>query len=162
MKPYSVNDVADYIIMSLNSDENFSLINLKLQKLVYYVQAWYLGIKKEIFMSARFEAWVHGPVCRQLYDRFKTSKSLYSHIGIEEVINKQAKETLKEEDVEFIDYILENYARFSGSQLEVMTHNEKPWIEARKGAAPMDRCENEITVDSMRKFYGEKYDEIPN
>jgi len=162
MKPYDVNDVADYIIMSLNSDESFSLINLKLQKLVYYVQAWCLGIQSVPFMSGRFEAWVHGPVCRPLYDRFKDSKSLYAYIGVEDVRNRNAKAIFEQEDVEFMDYILENYARFSGTQLEAMTHSEKPWIDARKGAAPMDKCENEITQDSMREFYGKKYSEIPN
>lgn len=162
MKPYEVNDVADYIILSLNGDESFSLINLKLQKLVYYVQAWCLGITGEPFLNGRFEAWVHGPVCRPLYDRFKASKSLYALIGIEDVINKNAKDSFDKEDIEFMDYILENYARFSGAQLEAMTHNEKPWIDARKDKSPMDRCDNEITVDSMREFYGKKYSEIPN
>lgn len=162
MKPYNVNDVADYIIMSLNSDESFSLINLKLQKLVYYIQAWCLGIKQEPFLNGRFEAWVHGPVCRPLYDRFKDTKSLYAYIGIEDVLNKSVRDVFDCEDIEFMDYILENYARFSGTQLEAMTHCEKPWIEARKGAAPMDKCENEITIESMREFYGKKYGEIPS
>lgn len=162
MRPYPVNDVADYIILSLNSDESFSLINLKLQKLVYYIQAWCLGIKGDAFLSGRFEAWVHGPVCRPLYDRFKDTKSLYAVVDVSDVLNKNAKSVFEKDDAEFIDYILENYARFSGSQLEAMTHSEKPWIDARKGVAPMDRCENEITIESMRDFYGKKYNEIPN
>lgn len=162
MRPYPVNDVADYIILSLNGDESFSLINLKLQKLVYYIQAWCLGINGDVFLNGRFEAWVHGPVCRPLYDRFKDSKSLYAVIDVNDVINKDAKSVFEKDDAEFIDYILENYARFSGSQLEAMTHSEKPWIDARKGVAPMDRCENEITIESMRDFYGKKYNEIPD
>lgn len=161
MKPYDVNDVADYIILSLNSDESFSLINLKLQKLVYYIQAWSLGINKEAFLKGKFEAWVHGPVCRPLYERFKNNKSLYSVISTDDILNKNVKDCIAIEDSEFIDYILENYARYSGTQLETMTHNEQPWIEARKNCAPMDRCENEITVESMRSYYGKKYDEIP-
>ncbi len=160
MKPYNVNDVADYIIMSLNSDESFPLINLKLQKLVYYVQAWHLGIHGQAFLSGKFEAWVHGPVCRPLYERFKESKSLYSVIGVDDVLNKEIQNSFDDIDKEFMNYILENYARFSGTQLEAMTHNEKPWIEARKNITPMERCENEITKDSMQKFYGEKYKQI--
>lgn len=162
MRPYSVNDVADYIILSLNGDESFSLINLKLQKLVFYIQAWCLGINGNAFLNGSFEAWVHGPVCRPLYDRFKDSKSLYAVIDVDDVINKDVKSVFEKDDAEFIDYILENYARFSGSQLEAMTHSEKPWIDARKGVAPMDRCENEITIESMRDFYGKKYKEIPD
>lgn len=160
-KPYSVNDVADYVIMSLNGDERFTLINLKLQKLIYYIQAWCLGINKERFMDARFEAWVHGPVCRELYDRFKDTKSLYATIGLEDVKNKNAKDCIAPDDIVFIDYILENYARFSGSQLEAMTHNEKPWINARGNVAPMEKCDGVITDESMLTYYGKKYNEIP-
>ena len=75
--------------MSLNGDESFSWINLKLQKLIYYIQAWSLGINKEPMMNARFEAWVHGPVCRQLYERFKSTKSLYSVISKEDIENSE-------------------------------------------------------------------------
>lgn len=46
MKPYDVNTVADYMIQRLNVDEEINLINLKLQKLLYYLQAWSLGIHK--------------------------------------------------------------------------------------------------------------------
>lgn len=162
MKPYNVNDVADYIILSLNSDEQYCLINLKLQKLVYYVQAWSLGINKEPFMEGRFEAWVHGPVCRQLYERFKDTKSLYALMDNKDVLNNNVFNTIAKEDAEFIDYILENYARFAGTQLEAMTHSEAPWIEARGNAYPMERCHNEITQESMLKFYGHKYDTMPD
>lgn len=161
MKPYDVNTVADYVIMSLNGDESFSLINLKLQKLMYYIQAWSLGINKVAMMNARFEAWVHGPVCRQLYDRFKSTKSLYSVITKGDILNKNAADEIASEDREFINYILENFARYSGTQLETMTHSELPWIEARRGIGPMEHCENQISDDTMRAFYGKRYEEIP-
>lgn len=161
MKPYDVNTVADYVIMSLNGDESFSLINLKLQKLMYYIQAWSLGINKVAMMNARFEAWVHGPVCRQLYDRFKSTKSLYSVITKGDILNKNAADEIASEDREFINYILENFARYSGTQLESMTHSELPWIEARRGIGPMEHCENQISDVTMRAFYGKRYEEIP-
>lgn len=48
----SIHDVADYIISRVKSeDENASLINLKLQKLLYYVQAWSYGINKKRISS---------------------------------------------------------------------------------------------------------------
>lgn len=81
MKPYDINTIADYIILRLTSDEENTLINLKLQKLLYYLQAWSLGINNERFLNCEFEAWVHGPVSRDLYNRFKASKTLYSFIS---------------------------------------------------------------------------------
>lgn len=74
---YDINDVADYVILRLNQDEeNNLLINLKLQKLLYYIQAWSLAIRGRIFFEGEFQAWVHGPVSPTLYNRFKTNKSL--------------------------------------------------------------------------------------
>ncbi|MEY8687570.1 Panacea domain-containing protein [Bacteroides sp. AN502(2024)] len=160
MKPYDVNIVADYIILRLNADEKMSLINLKLQKLLYYLQAWALGINKERFMDTSFEAWVHGPVCRTLYDRFKNTKSLYSFISSDDVNDKTPETEIEREDIIFINYILDNYAGFSGAELEAMTHEEQPWIEARKGMDPMQGCNKEISEELMQEYYGKRWEEI--
>ncbi len=158
MKPYDVNLVADYIITQLNSDEIFSLINLKLQKLLYYIQGWSLGISNEKFLNCSFEAWVHGPVCRQLYDRFKTTKNLYSIITPDDrIFTDKDLDFICKEDKEFINYILENYAGFSGAELESMTHAEKPWLETRGDLAPMQACHKEISNEIMKDFFGEKW-----
>lgn len=157
MKVYDVNVVADYAILRLNTDEEMSVINLKLQKLVYYIQAWSLGIHDRRLIDCDFEAWAHGPVCRVLYDRFKGSKNLYSFITREDVMYKDPMSLIDNGDLEFIDYILDNYGGFTGSRLESMTHREAPWIEARGNAKPMESCYNVISEDSMRKYYGERW-----
>ena len=161
MKPYNINLIADYIIMRLTSDEENTLINLKLQKLLYYLQAWSLGINNERFLNCKFEAWVHGPVCRELYNRFRASKTLYSFISKDDVDkNETSYMCIDEEDRSFINYILDNYAGFSGTELEVMTHKEQPWIEARHGIGPMESCNEVISEDTMRDFYGKKWNEM--
>lgn len=157
MRPYPVNVVADSILLKLNADEDCYIVNLKLQKLVYYVQAWNFGKNGDAFMTGDFEAWVHGPVNRELYDRFKDSKSLYSLIGKEDLIDGDAISKLSDEDSEFIDLILDNYASFNPADLERMTHNETPWQEARKGYGPLDRCTNTISNELMMKYYGERW-----
>ena len=136
------------------------LINLKLQKLLYYVQAWSLGILKVKFINTKFEAWVHGPVCRDLYDRFKTNKTLYSPISVDDIIIQNPEELIDEEDIKFINFILENYAGFSGAELETMTHNESPWKETRQGLSPMQSSHKEIKDDLMKTYYGAKWEKI--
>lgn len=160
MKPYPINDVVDSILLKLNADEDCYVVNLKLQKLVYYVQAWSYGIRNEAFANCDFEAWVHGPVCREIYNRFKETKTLFSFIGKSDVMNHKAISSLQKEDSEFIDMILDNYAGFNASDLERMTHSEQPWQDARKGYAPTDRCTNVITPQSMKTYYGDKWKEI--
>ena len=157
---YDVNLVADYVILRLNTDEDMSVINLKLQKLVYYIQAWSLGINNRRMIDCEFEAWAHGPVARDLYNRFKSSKNLYSFITKDDVINDDPMSQIDRKDIGFIDYILDNYGGFTGSRLEAMTHEELPWITARNGAKPMESCHNIITEDSMKQYYGKRWKEL--
>src|SRR5208337_5606073 len=58
----SVHDVAAYILKKLGP-----LTTWKLQKLVYYSQAWSLVWDEKPLFSARIEAWANGPVIRELY-----------------------------------------------------------------------------------------------
>lgn len=159
MRPYPVNIVADSILQKLNADEDCYVVNLKLQKLVYYVQAWNFGKNRDAFINGSFEAWIHGPANRELYERFRETKSLYSLIGKEDIINKDAINVLAPEDSEFVDLILDNYASYNASDLERMTHCEDPWIIARKGLGPLERGTRIITPESMIEYYGKRWAE---
>jgi uncharacterized phage-associated protein len=151
---YNINDIADYIILKLKvEDEGSFFNNLKLQKLLYYVQAWYLAFYNKPIFDAKFQAWVHGPVCKIIFDRFKNTKSIYSEITINDIINKDAINILAEEDRKHIDLIIEHYGHFSGTDLEYISHQEEPWISARKGFSPIERCEVEIDEDLMGSYY---------
>lgn len=152
-----MNDVADSILLKLNADEDCYVVNLKLQKLVYYVQAWNFGKNSDAFIKGDFEAWVHGPANRDLYERFRETKSLYSLIGKEDIINGDAINVLDPEDSEFIDLILDNYASFNAPDLERMTHKEDPWLNARKGLGPLERGTKIITPESMIEYYGKRW-----
>lgn len=161
IKTYDINDVADYIILQATAEETHpSLTNLKLQKLLYYVQAWSYGIHQRPFFSEneQFQAWIHGPVNRTIYDRFEPTKLLYSELTMSD--RRQDAKDLDDEGKEFVDFILENYMKFTGVQLEAMTHREDPWIQAREGIAPTARCEKIISPDAMVKFYGKRWKEI--
>ena len=152
---YDIDDVADYVIIQAKGDgEQTPLSNLKLQKLLYYIQAWSLGIRNRIFFEGEFQAWVHGPVNRHIYDRF-SNKYLYSEIDLDCCKNKNP--TFREEDTEFLNYILDNYLKYSGFELEAMTHKEQPWLEARAGVPFSQRCETVISEQSMRDFYGKQW-----
>jgi uncharacterized phage-associated protein len=151
---YTTNQVADYIIFKFKED---NLTNLKLQKLLYYVQAWSLAIRGTRFIDCKFEAWVHGPVCRELYNRFK---GLYTFVSLSTEDYEGIVSAISEKDRGFIDFILDNYGGFSGSELEAMSHDEAPWQEARKGCKQYEASNKEISEESMKKYYGEKWKSI--
>ncbi len=148
----TLNDAADYILLkTLEGGESVS--HLKLQKLVYYSQAWHLALYKRQLFSGRFQAWVHGPVSRDLYDRFRGTKSLYTAMSVNDITPGFDLEALPPEERSHLDEVLEVYAKFTGSQLEDMSHAEEPWIKARKGYSPGDRCENYIDEGLMTQYF---------
>ncbi len=152
----SINDVCDFIIVKVAGDEAAPLNLLKLQKLVYYAQAWHLAIHDKPLFEGRFQAWVHGPLNRALFDRFAAQKTLYSAVDTSDIQADFDMNRVPVESQRFLDTVLDEYAGLTGSQLEEMTHNEQPWIEARQGYRPSQRCEKEISQETMRRFYRQR------
>lgn len=153
-KMLTLNDCADYIITKASADN--SLSHLKLHKLAYYAQAWHLAFFDRRLFDGAFEAWVHGPVSRPLYQRFNTTKFMYSAITTADVLPWFNLEKLLEtstSELAHVDEVLEVYAGLTGSQLERMTHDEDPWIEARGGISPSAGCQNVIAETTMKSFY---------
>ena len=67
---YNVLDVSRYIINYCN--ENYYLIsNLKLQKILYFVQAFFLEAKNEECFREEIESWDFGPVVPEVYREYR-------------------------------------------------------------------------------------------
>jgi uncharacterized phage-associated protein len=141
-----LNAVADYIL-AVASDSGEPVSNLKLQKLVYYAQAWSLALRSEPMFPEKVKAWVHGPVVPQLYHRFTE----YGHLPIPE--DPERPTSLTDEERDLLDDVLEVYLGFSSWDLERLTHSEEPWIEARTGTPPDEPSDAEIAPATMAAFY---------
>ncbi|PSF14419.1 Panacea domain-containing protein [Marinobacter shengliensis] len=149
----NIHDLCDYIIVKVNAGGE-ALDNLKLQKLMYYCQAWYAAFNDgQKLVESDFQAWVHGPVSREIFDRFRDTKTLYSSVGECDVRKGFSFDSLGESEKLLIDNVLNVYVKFSGAELEQMTHMEDPWLEARNGYSPAQRCEVPISVKSMGDYY---------
>ena len=143
----TVFDVAKYIVDRLGEIDTW-----KLQKLVFYSQAWSLVWDEKPLFESKFEAWANGPVCRDLYNRHK---GMYA-VGPDTPIWSDAHpENMTESEKETVDSVLEYYGERPGYWLRELTHLEDPWIQARGDTPLMDHCENEITHEMMRLYYGE-------
>jgi uncharacterized phage-associated protein len=122
------------------------LTNLKLQKLVYYTQAWYLGINGTPLFKDDFQAWIHGPVIPSLYQRFKK-------FGFNDITEQPPKVSCPETIIGHIQEVLKVYSGYSAYQLEQMTHNEDPWKLARKGIPDDANSKATIKKTDMKVFY---------
>jgi uncharacterized phage-associated protein len=137
-----VHDVAAYIISKVRPVDS-----MKLQKLLYYSQAWSLVWDGRPLFASKIEAWANGPVVR---DVFKTYQGQYK-ISIALAGDKTG---LKPVEKDTIDAVLGFYGKKDGFFLSELTHRERPWMEARKGIAPGEKSDKEITLAAMRDYYG--------
>lgn len=137
----TAKDVAQYII-----EKTGKITTIKLQKLVYYCQAWSLVWDDKPLFDDEIQAWANGPVVPSL---FQAHKGLYSVDSIpganSAALSKEQKET--------IDAIVRDYGGKSSQWLVDLTHLEDPWKDARGNCRPGERCVNVITLDSMANYY---------
>jgi uncharacterized phage-associated protein len=141
---HSLN-VAKFIIQKAKSPVS----NLKLQKLLYYVQGWHLGIYGEPVFSQPIQAWIHGPVVPYVFGKFKEYKWISIPPDPTTVVLTQNLET-------HVVKVLNAYQHLTAAQLEAISHKEAPWLEARKGLAPTQPSTAEITHASMKRYFGRK------
>ncbi len=137
----SVHDVAAYILKKQGT-----MTAMKLQKLLYYCQAWSLVWDDKPIFRARIEAWANGPVVPSVYARHRGKFELSDWEGNPGALTQSERET--------VDAILGYYGNRSSLVLSQLTHNERPWLEARRGLAPGDRGKQEITHSAMAEYYG--------
>jgi len=151
-KKNTYQDIANYFL-AISNDIGEPITNLRLQKLVYYAQAWYLANHSKPLFKEDFEAWVHGPVIPKLYQKYK--KYGFSPIQ-ENIILEEVEKKFNPEIIKFLDKVYKVYMQYNTYQLEMMTHRENPWIKARKNHAPDEKCSVVIPKNEMEKYYGKK------
>jgi uncharacterized phage-associated protein len=137
----NVFDVAKYILECQGR-----MTTMKLQKLVYYCQAWSLVWDEKPLFPECIRAWASGPVVRELYDLHKGTFKI-SHL------RKGNVENLEPDEKETIVAVLRAYGGQSAQWLSDLTHMEKPWSDARRGVSPGQSCDEEITLASMHEYY---------
>ena len=147
------NRIADYFIAFANSTGDL-VTNLKLQKLVYYAQAWHLALYGRALFAEEFQAWVHGPVLPSLYSRYREFQwNPIRRDDLDENAFDILKKELSPELNGFMEEIILEYFSLGAYELEQLTHLEDPWIKARKGCKPDDICRKDIAKVWMENYY---------
>jgi uncharacterized phage-associated protein len=136
--PVSVFDVARYILRKVGP-----MTTMKLQKLVYYAQAWSLAWDDAPLFADAIEAWEHGPVVRTLFEHHR------GHRWIDD-LDAGSAEALTAIQRDTIDAVLERYAGLSAEVLSELTHAEDPWRHARRQTDT-----RVISAEALRTYYRE-------
>ena len=141
----SATVVADAILAKA-AKKGQLMSNLKLQKLLYYVQGYHLARMGTPAFSDLVKAWAHGPVVPVVYHRFKK----YSWHEIDQVPEMPA---IPDNLSKVIDAVLRRYLGFSSVELEELTHAESPWIGARGGHSVGAPISPTIPNTKLKQFF---------
>ena len=140
---YNVHDIANKIILQTDIEKGDIISNLKLQKLLYYMQGYHLAFFDERLFEDKLEAWMYGPVVPDVYHRFKDNGSF--GISLDTATYKEIELTPEEEDM--FAQVMREYGKFSAIRLMEMTHDETPWKEG------FESVERVINIDTMKTFF---------
>lgn len=142
LKPVSVHDVAAYILQKCGT-----ITAMKLQKLLYYSQAWSLVWDETPLFREPIEAWANGPVVREVYEL---------HRGVFAVDHWPQGDAgnLAQPQRDTVDAVLEHYGSKPAQYLSDLTHEERPWKEARLGIPEGSRGYAQINIATMAEYYG--------
>ncbi|MGH9091436.1 MAG: Panacea domain-containing protein [Acidimicrobiales bacterium] len=137
----TADDVAAAVIEQTGPIDTF-----KLQKLVYYSQAWHLAWDGEQLFEEDIEAWAGGPVVRSLYSRHRGQYAVTRWPwGSSDNLTASERETVR--------IVVDAYGRLTGRQLSALTHRERPWRDARGDLAPGERGDRVITPGDIADYY---------
>lgn len=143
LEPPSIRvfDVAAYVLEKMGA-----MTTMKLQKLVYYSQAWSLVWDEKQLFEEDIEAWANGPVVRDLFDYHRGMYEISAMpIGNPRLLNQEQQET--------IDAVLEYYGDKSAQWLIELAHMEDPWKQARRGLQPLERGNRVMSLDMIADYY---------
>ena len=159
MGTVDIKDYATYIGITMLM-KGVTVSPLKLQKILYYEQAWYMvcfGRENTLFENAP-EAWVNGKVpgmCEHLrYEDFDTDEEKAQKRAIELKESMQ----LNKEEIDLTEQVIMLYGTKTQNQLILLTLSEKPWSEKREGLMPYEYSNELISLDTMYNYYKERYD----
>lgn len=137
---YSAIDIARKIVCKTDVLHGDTISNLKLQKLLYFMQGFHLAWFGAPLFNERMEAWTYGPVVPVVFQEFKRYK--------QRAINPERYSdslVLSGEEQQLFDRVYSEYNRFSAVTLMNMTHTEGPWKNHGIG--------DEITNEELRTFF---------
>lgn len=119
---------------------------MKMQKLVYYCQAWHLARHGRQMFPEEIQAWRDGPVVKSLYDAHRGAR----------VVSRWSRgdaRNLDVDELETVNWVVSRYGEIDADYLSRMTHTDAPWYTARDGVPDNAPSSSPISIDLMRNCY---------
>lgn len=143
----NVKDVAKYFISLSKESSPYAITPLKLQKLLYYAQGFFLRDNDDPLFEGDLLAWDHGPVNREVYEKYRKHKY---HTIPSQPFDYNGKLTREEKMA--IDEAWNEFGELDGKTLEEFTHQEDPWLFTPK--------DDVIEIELISEYFREQYDYV--
>lgn len=137
--------IAKYIITK-TLNEGYPVSNLKLQKLLYFVQGVMLVNCGRSAFEDHIEAWQYGPVVPEVY-------FTYSSYGATPILLSYDKVNLSGEEKKAADIVIKSFLKTSAFALVNETHKKgSPWYEAYHSSE-----DNIISNEKIFQYFKNRY-----
>lgn len=142
------NLVADFLLVECR-ERGEVLTNLKLQKLLYYADGWYSidRVGGRPLFDEVFQAWVHGPVLPSQYRRFREFKWRPIDVDLDKPADLPERVTMH------LSEVIDVFGAETAVSLELMTHRELPWVEARRNLPADTPSVEAISKQTMKTYF---------
>lgn len=143
---YSAEEVAKYFIylasqpVSGGAKEREGLTNLKLQKILYFAQAYFLSKVGRPLFADPIEAWGYGPVVPTIYHHYKRK-------GSSPIFVDADTSAVSDADKEVLQKIWSTFGGYSANRLVDITHAHSPWKDAYASTSKV------ITNKALAEYY---------
>lgn len=141
-------ELAKWFINRIDRDAGEAITHLKVQKLLYFAQAYHLANYNRQLFAEDMEAWAHGPVVPSVFQVYRDSRW--------ESLPPTSPARVDKALTPYLDTVYQHFAKFSAKELERLTHAHKPWRVTRKGLPLEARCNDPIDKKLIRDFYAER------
>ena len=147
-----VFDVANYFLSLCEDYVGEGITNLKLQKLCYYAQGIYLADHGKRLFDSDIEAWMYGPVVRELYESIEE----YGNNPVEYPINGKyiSLDQFTKDEKDIMDDVYMDYGSYACWKLRNMTCAEPPWVKATTKNGPSTPSKKVLIADNdMQRYF---------
>lgn len=155
---YKVLDVCRHVI-NYSNEKDYGISNLKLQKVLYFIQAYFLISTPGQCFEEKIEAWDFGPVVPEAYREYKQFGSgdiptVYYVVNVDKEnswnpnVQKYHDDVICEEDKVRINGVVDQFSDYSATDLVSLTHRQAPWMNAY-----VPYMNNEITLEAIKDYF---------
>lgn len=158
-----IEKMSSYLVLRFQV-EGSCITPAKLQKLLYYIQAWHLvHTDGDPLFEDQPQAWVNGPVYSKVFGIYSRNYQMYDCIQTGNVqgadqMQKDMEEAfgdlhLNAKQIDIVESVIQGYGFMDTNKLIRMTHGEAPWADARNGLSPVQKSEKPISHATMKAYY---------